>query len=127
MRGRSLLNGALSHVHNKLNVTLPQAWRSHKMHWCDVCKCWLNDTKAAIAHHEAGMGHKANLARSEFQTVPPRQLTPRALLRCSCTGSLLCNHLTPVVGCCLLSIAPLLHERVLIFTGHRDSGHVQEG
>jgi hypothetical protein len=42
-----------------------QAWKSNKMHWCDVCKCWLNDTKAAIAHHEQGMGHKANLARSE--------------------------------------------------------------
>lgn len=42
-----------------------QAWKSHKMHWCDVCRCWLNDTKAAIAHHEAGMGHTANLQRSE--------------------------------------------------------------
>ncbi|GFH12966.1 matrin-type domain-containing protein, partial [Haematococcus lacustris] len=39
------------------------AWRSNAMHWCDVCKCWLNDTKAAKAHHEQGMGHKANLAR----------------------------------------------------------------
>ncbi|KAL6756434.1 hypothetical protein V8C86DRAFT_72544 [Haematococcus lacustris] len=42
---------------------MTEAWRSNAMHWCDVCKCWLNDTKAAKAHHEQGMGHKANLAR----------------------------------------------------------------
>lgn len=42
-----------------------QFWKSNKMHWCDVCKCWLNDTKAAKSHHEQGMGHKANLARSK--------------------------------------------------------------
>ena len=35
------------------------------MHWCDVCRCWLNDSKAAIQHHERGMGHTEALKRSE--------------------------------------------------------------
>lgn len=42
-----------------------QFWKSNPMHWCDVCKCWMNDSKAARQNHERGMGHKANLERSE--------------------------------------------------------------
>ncbi|KAG2490671.1 hypothetical protein HYH03_010840 [Edaphochlamys debaryana] len=32
------------------------------MHWCDICKCWLNDTKAAKMNHERGAGHQSKLA-----------------------------------------------------------------
>lgn len=36
------------------------------MYWCDVCKCWLNDTKAARLNHERGAGHQAKLEKSEW-------------------------------------------------------------
>mmetsp|Transcript_21125 Transcript_21125/g.46262 ORF Transcript_21125/g.46262 Transcript_21125/m.46262 type:complete len:277 (-) Transcript_21125:385-1215(-) len=42
---------------------MTEYWKSHAMHWCDVCKCWLNDNKAAILHHERGAKHQENLAR----------------------------------------------------------------
>ncbi len=34
------------------------------MHWCDLCKVWMNDTKAAKLNHERGMKHQENLAKS---------------------------------------------------------------
>ena len=36
------------------------------MHWCDICRCWMNDNKQAISNHERGMGHQENLKRSEL-------------------------------------------------------------
>lgn len=33
------------------------------MHWCDLCKCWMNDSKAARLNHERGAKHTENLAR----------------------------------------------------------------
>ena len=42
------------------------------MYWCDLCKCWLNDTKAAKLNHERGSKHQENLARSELSLdFPP--------------------------------------------------------
>ncbi len=42
-----------------------QFWKSNKMHWCDICRCWMNDQKQAIQNHERGMGHQEALKRSE--------------------------------------------------------------
>ncbi|MEW5318642.1 MAG: hypothetical protein WDW38_009849 [Sanguina aurantia] len=39
------------------------AWKKGAQHWCDVCKCWMNNTNAAKQHHERGMGHQENLAK----------------------------------------------------------------
>ncbi|GFH12360.1 predicted protein [Haematococcus lacustris] len=67
-------------VGSKRRYRMTEAWRSNAMHWCDVCKCWLNDTKAAKAHHEQGMGHKANLARTSRRPAghrAARQQGPR--------------------------------------------------
>ncbi|GAX84401.1 hypothetical protein CEUSTIGMA_g11823.t1 [Chlamydomonas eustigma] len=44
-------------------VKMTEYWKSNKMHWCDVCKCWMNDNKQAIQNHERGMGHTENLKR----------------------------------------------------------------
>jgi hypothetical protein len=54
------------------------------MHWCDLCKVWMNDTKAAKLNHERGMKHQETLARSEHTAGPvgclhgSRQLLPSA-------------------------------------------------
>ena len=40
-----------------------QFWKSNARHWCDVCRCWMADTKQAIQHHERGMGHQGNVQR----------------------------------------------------------------
>ena len=45
-----------------------QRWKSNPMHWCDLCKCWMNDTKAARLNHERGAKHQDNLARSKWQS-----------------------------------------------------------
>lgn len=37
---------------------MTEYWVSHSKHWCELCKCWLNDTPASRAHHEQGIGHK---------------------------------------------------------------------
>ncbi|KAG2426298.1 hypothetical protein HXX76_013055 [Chlamydomonas incerta] len=42
---------------------MTEAWKSNAMYWCDVCKCWLNDTKAARLNHERGAGHQAKLEK----------------------------------------------------------------
>lgn len=41
--------------------TMTEAWRSNPMHWCDVCRCWLQDNRASRLHHERGARHVANL------------------------------------------------------------------
>ncbi|EFJ52233.1 hypothetical protein VOLCADRAFT_116255 [Volvox carteri f. nagariensis] len=41
---------------------MTEYWKSNAMHWCDVCKCWMNDTKAARLNHERGSQHQAKLA-----------------------------------------------------------------
>lgn len=46
-------------------LSLLQYWVSNKMHWCELCRCWMNDTKAALANHERGTQHQAALAKSE--------------------------------------------------------------
>ena len=38
------------------------------MYWCELCKCWMNDTKAAKLNHERGAKHQENLARSKHHT-----------------------------------------------------------
>lgn len=43
------------------------------MHWCDICRCWMNDNKQAISNHERGMGHQENLKRSELLSTMGRQ------------------------------------------------------
>lgn len=42
-----------------------QRWKSNPMYWCELCRCWMNDTKAAKLNHERGAKHQENLARSE--------------------------------------------------------------
>ncbi|KAG2436091.1 hypothetical protein HYH02_011602 [Chlamydomonas schloesseri] len=42
---------------------MTEYWKSNAMYWCDVCKCWLNDTKAARLNHERGAGHQAKLEK----------------------------------------------------------------
>lgn len=49
---------------------LLQYWKSNAMYWCDLCKCWMNDTKAAKLNHERGAKHQENLEKSE---LPSRQ------------------------------------------------------
>ncbi|GLC33440.1 hypothetical protein PLESTB_000075900 [Pleodorina starrii] len=41
---------------------MTEYWKSNAMHWCDICKCWMNDTKAARMNHERGAQHQAKLA-----------------------------------------------------------------
>jgi uncharacterized membrane protein len=49
-----------------LVLLLLQYWKSNAMHWCELCRCWMNDTKAAKLNHERGAKHQENLARSEW-------------------------------------------------------------
>jgi WW domain-binding protein 4 len=42
---------------------MTEYWVSHSKHWCELCKCWLNDTPASRAHHERGSGHKLAVQR----------------------------------------------------------------
>ncbi|KXZ54557.1 hypothetical protein GPECTOR_4g622 [Gonium pectorale] len=41
---------------------MTEYWKSNAMHWCDICKCWMNDTKQAKLNHERGAQHQAKLA-----------------------------------------------------------------
>ncbi len=51
--------------HRAYNVRLcSQYWKSNAMHWCDICKCWMNDTKQARLNHERGAQHQAKLEKS---------------------------------------------------------------
>lgn len=50
-----------------LHVAFPQYWKSNPMYWCELCRCWMNDTKAAKLNHERGAKHQENLARSKHQ------------------------------------------------------------
>jgi len=36
---------------------------SKAKHWCKYCRCWMNDSKMAIAKHEGGDRHKEAVAR----------------------------------------------------------------
>lgn len=45
------------------NSKMTEYWKSNPMHWCDICKCWMQDTKAAKLNHERGLKHKDGLAR----------------------------------------------------------------
>ncbi|GBF95665.1 hypothetical protein Rsub_08647 [Raphidocelis subcapitata] len=38
-------------------------WKSNPMHWCDLCKCWMNDSKSSILNHERGAKHQESLAK----------------------------------------------------------------
>jgi WW domain-binding protein 4 len=42
---------------------MTEYWVSHSKHWCELCKCWLNDTPESRAHHERGSGHKLAVQR----------------------------------------------------------------
>lgn len=42
---------------------MTEYWKSNPMHWCDVCKVWLQDTKVAKLNHERGSNHKFNLQK----------------------------------------------------------------
>ena len=42
---------------------MTEYWVSQGKHWCDLCKCWMNDTVTARANHEKGSGHKINVQR----------------------------------------------------------------
>jgi U1 zinc finger len=44
-------------------VVMTDYWVSQGKHWCDMCKCWMNDTPSARANHEKGSGHKMNVQR----------------------------------------------------------------
>jgi hypothetical protein len=36
------------------------------MYWCELCRVWMNDSKAAKLNHERGAKHQENLQRSEL-------------------------------------------------------------
>ncbi|GFR49008.1 hypothetical protein Agub_g11029, partial [Astrephomene gubernaculifera] len=42
---------------------MTEYWKSNAMHWCDICKCWMNDTKQARLNHERGAQHQAKLEK----------------------------------------------------------------
>jgi WW domain-binding protein 4 len=42
---------------------MTEYWVSQSKYWCDLCKCWLNDTPSARANHERGTGHKLNVQK----------------------------------------------------------------
>ncbi|KAF8062666.1 hypothetical protein HT031_003995 [Scenedesmus sp. PABB004] len=42
---------------------MTEYWKSHAMHWCELCRCWMNDTNAAKLNHERGAKHQENLQR----------------------------------------------------------------
>jgi len=48
------------------------------MHWCDLCKCWMNDSTKARLNHERGSKHQENLAKSAL----PCACLPRVSLFC---------------------------------------------
>jgi hypothetical protein len=48
-------------------LLLLQRWKSNPMYWCELCRVWMNDSKAAKFNHENGVKHKENLARSKQQ------------------------------------------------------------
>ncbi|KAI8467732.1 MAG: hypothetical protein J3K34DRAFT_480668 [Monoraphidium minutum] len=58
-------------------------WKSNPMHWCDLCRCWMNDSKQSILNHERGTKHQESLARklrdmakkADAEKVAERQLT----------------------------------------------------
>jgi hypothetical protein len=39
------------------------------MYWCELCRVWMNDSKAAKLNHERGTKHQENLARSKLHTL----------------------------------------------------------
>jgi WW domain-binding protein 4 len=39
------------------------------MYWCELCRVWMNDSKAAKMNHERGTKHQENLARSKRHTL----------------------------------------------------------
>eukprot|EP00877_Chromochloris_zofingiensis_P009045 jgi/Chrzof1/4394/Cz14g11150.t1 len=42
---------------------MTEFWKSNPMHWCDICKVWMNDSKQAKLNHERGIKHQENLAK----------------------------------------------------------------
>jgi U1 zinc finger len=42
---------------------MTEYWVSQSKHWCELCKCWLNDTPESRANHERGSGHKLAVQR----------------------------------------------------------------
>eukprot|EP00879_Flechtneria_rotunda_P014400 GHRR01015047.1.p1 GENE.GHRR01015047.1~~GHRR01015047.1.p1 ORF type:complete len:235 (+),score=81.12 GHRR01015047.1:149-853(+) len=42
---------------------MTEYWKSNAMHWCELCRVWMNDTKAAKLNHERGAKHQENLAK----------------------------------------------------------------
>jgi WW domain-binding protein 4 len=52
-----------------LLLLLLQRWKSNPMYWCELCRVWMNDSKAAKMNHERGTKHQENLARSKRHTL----------------------------------------------------------
>lgn len=51
---------------------MTEYWKSHAMHYCELCKVWLNDNPATKATHENGLKHKENVAKREWASrLPP--------------------------------------------------------
>ncbi|KAF6262025.1 hypothetical protein COO60DRAFT_1699474 [Scenedesmus sp. NREL 46B-D3] len=42
---------------------MTERWKSNPMYWCELCRVWMNDSKAAKLNHEHGAKHQENLAR----------------------------------------------------------------
>lgn len=42
---------------------MTEYWVSQSKYWCELCKCWINDTPTARANHEKGTGHKLAVQR----------------------------------------------------------------
>ncbi|GMH39622.1 hypothetical protein BSKO_07520 [Bryopsis sp. KO-2023] len=42
---------------------MTEYWKSNPMHWCDVCRVWLQDNSTAKTNHERGRRHQENLAK----------------------------------------------------------------
>ncbi|PNW83158.1 hypothetical protein CHLRE_06g309150v5 [Chlamydomonas reinhardtii] len=57
---------------------MTEFWKSNAMYWCDVCKCWLNDTKAARLNHERGAGHQAKLEKKLYDMTKKAERDARA-------------------------------------------------
>lgn len=42
---------------------MTERWKSNPMHWCDLCKAWMVDSKQSRLNHERGAKHQEALAR----------------------------------------------------------------
>lgn len=81
---KDLLSGSLSSFRRPAGrsiASMTEYWVSQPKHWCEYCRCWIQNNPGSILHHEQGTRHKeqvelklAQIRKSEREKVKIKEV-----------------------------------------------------